>query len=70
MRLYRLVAQQGLREAQFNLAKMLSDGVGCDKSPVQAVQWMRRAVELGYADAQTELTRWYIVGKCGLPTNY
>ena len=31
---------------------------------------MRRAVELGYAGAQTQLARWYILGVCGLPTNY
>ena len=70
VRLYRLAAQQGLLEAQYNLAFMLSMGEGCDKSPVQAVQWMCRAAQLGYAAAQTELARWYILGDCGLPTNY
>ena len=49
---------------------MLSTSEGCDKSPVQTVQWMRRAVELGDVEAQTELARWYILGECGLPTNY
>ena len=69
VRLYRLAAQQGLRSAYFNLALSLSKGEGCDKSPVQAVQWMRRAVELGLPDAQTQLARWYMLGECGLPTN-
>ena len=31
---------------------------------------MRRAVELGSSNAQTELARWYVDGECGLPTNY
>ena len=31
---------------------------------------MRRAVELGSSNAQTELARWYIFGDCGLPINY
>ena len=70
VRYYRLAAQQGLRNAQFNLANSLSKGDSCDKSPVQAVQWMRRAIELGYAVAQAELARWYMFGECGLPTNY
>ena len=70
VRLYRLAAQQGFPEAQYNLALTLSRGAGCDMAPVQAVQWMRRAVELGDAEAQTELARWYVEGECGLPTNY
>ena len=57
VRLYRLAAQQGFRGAQFNLSISLSKGVGCDELPVQAVQWMRRAVELGYAGAQSQLAR-------------
>ena len=60
MRLYHLAAQQGLQDAQFNLAISLSKGRGCDKSPVQA----------GCADAQTELVKWCMLGECGLPTNY
>ena len=70
VRLYRLAVQQGCIVALFTLAKVLCDGEGCDKSPVQAVKWMRRAVELSSSDAQTELARWYMFGECGLPTNY
>ena len=69
-RLYRLAAKQGEGHATHNLALCLCRGEGCDTDAVQAVQWMRRAVELGVADAQAELARWYMTGKCGLPVSH
>ena len=70
VRLYRLAAQQDRAVAHYNLAKKPHDGGGCDRSPVQAVQCMRRAVELGDAHAQGQLAKWYAFGECSLPTNY
>ena len=61
-RLFRLAAKQGESEAMYNSALCLYNGLGCDADPVQAVQWMRRAVELGYPSAQAELARWYVHG--------
>ena len=44
---FRLAAKQGEREATYNLALCLFKGDSCDADHVQAVQWMRRAAELG-----------------------
>ena len=55
----------------FSLAIGLSDGVGGEKDLVLAVQWMRRAVELGYTVAQCQLGQWYMRGEGSpLPVNY
>ena len=43
---------------------------GCEKAPVQAVLWMRRAAELGHAPAQYTLALWYTGGSNSLPINY
>ena len=65
MRLYRLAAKQGDAGAMFSLATDLEDGSGCEylKDAVLAVQWMRRAAELGFADAQGQLGAWYMQEK-------
>ena len=59
-RLLRLAATQGLPDAMRNLALCLANGGGehCDKAPVQAVLWMRRAAELGSAGALGALATW------------
>ena len=54
----------------FNLACCLVKGEGCDADPVQAVQWLRRAVELGEPLAQAELARCYMYGDSGLPVSF
>ena len=69
IRLYRLAAMQGMQGAMFNLALCLAEGRGCDKAPVQAVLWMRRAAELGIAPAQHTLADWYRQGVNSLPIN-
>ena len=53
-----------------NLGLALKKGKGCERDPVQAVQWMRRAADLGLAEAQGQLSQWYAKGECSLPTNY
>ena len=69
-RLCRCAAKHGLGAAMYDLARCLENGGGYDADPVQAVQWMRRAVELGEADAQAELALCYSRGECGRPVNY
>ena len=36
---------------------------------MQAVQWMRRGADFGFAAAQFVLAMWYQQGACGLPVN-
>ena len=55
VRLFRLAAKQGYAGAMYVLAKSVSDGRGCEKDPVLAVQWMRRAAELGHTVVQSGL---------------
>lgn len=49
---YLAAAQQGVAEAQFNLAHCLATGHGGATDPVAARVWMRRAAVQGLADAQ------------------
>lgn len=46
---YQKAAEQGLAEAQFNLAHLLVDA---EISPVAAAEWMAKAAEQGMLDAQ------------------
>ena len=52
VRWYRAAAEQGLAEAQFNLAHCLATGHGTARDYVTARTWMRRAALQGVADAQ------------------
>jgi len=52
VRWYRRAAQQGLAEAQFNLAHCLATGHGVLQDYAEARLWMRRAAEQGMPDAQ------------------
>ena len=62
MRLYRLAAKQGLAGAMCSLAKALNAGEGCAEDQVLAVTWMRRATELGDANAHADFGWWYMQG--------
>ena len=70
LRLFKLSAKQGLREAMVNLATFVAEGMGGECAPVQAVLWMRRAAEVGDAGAQNVLARWYMDGINSLPANH
>ena len=48
-------AEQGLANAQHNLAWMYVNGVGVEKSPTEALRWCQAAAEQGHAIAQREL---------------
>lgn len=56
---YQLAAEQGLAEAQFNLAHLL---VAEEISAVAAAEWMHKAAEQGMADAQYLLGVIYAEG--------
>jgi len=65
-RLIKLLAQQGVPEAQYTLGLMYATGQGGVQDYAEAVKWYRRAAERGYADAQLNLGGMYAMGQ-GVP---
>ena len=59
-------AEQGLAEAQHNLASMYDSGEGVAQDYKQAVYWYTKAAEQGYASAQSDLGILYHYGN-GVP---
>src|SRR5260221_9728507 len=51
----RAKAEKGDALAQFNLALMYFQGIGCAKNPAEGVKWCRSAAEQGSARAQNTL---------------
>ena len=68
-RLFRLSAEQGDAEAQFNLGLMYYIGKGCPKDYKETVKWTRLSAEQGFAKAQHYLGEIYDRGQ-GVPQNY
>jgi TPR repeat protein len=66
LRLWRLAAEQGNPDTQYNLGVMYADGRGVPKDDVLAVKWYRLAAEQGNPDAQNNLGAMYATGK-GVP---
>jgi TPR repeat protein len=60
---YRLDADRGEAEAQFNLGSAYELGKGVPKDYEQAVAWYREAAEQGDAEAQDRLGQMYEAGK-------
>ena len=56
---YRLAAEQGDAEAQYNLFLQYADGDGVPQDYSEAVKWTRKAAEQGYANAQYSLGEAY-----------
>ena len=69
VRWYRLAADQGVAEAQYNLGLRYDKGDGVPKSAVEAVRWFRLAADQGVAQAQYNLGLMYGLGE-GVPQNY
>ena len=63
---YRLRAERGDAEAQFNLGVMYEYGRGVPKDHAQAATWYRKAAEQGQADAQALMSVAYLSG-LGVP---
>jgi TPR repeat protein len=57
VRLYRLAAVQGLKEAQFYLGSMFEGGEGVAQDGAEAIRWYRLAAAQGDADASAALNR-------------
>lgn len=59
---YQQAANQGLAQAQYQLASMYTDGHGVKQDDRQAAQWYRPAAEQGHKQAQTRLGYMYSKG--------
>ena len=62
-RLYRLAAEQGDEDAQYNLGVMYNNGNGVPQDYKEAVYWYRLSAEQGYANAQSNLANRYYYGE-------
>ena len=62
-RLYRLAADQGDADAQFNLGLMYKNGEGVSRDAVEAARLYRLAADQGDADAQFNLGVMYYYGE-------
>mgnify|MGYP006240838927 CR=1 FL=1 len=61
-RLYRLAAEQGYADAQFNLGVMYNNGNGVPQDYKEAVYWYQLAAEQGHSKAQGNLGVMYAFG--------
>ena len=59
---WRLFAEQGDANAQFNLGLMYATGKGVAQDSAEAVKWFRKAAEQGVARAQYNLGHMYETG--------
>ena len=62
-RAFRIAAEKGIPEAQYNLGYCYSNGEGVEKDTVEAVKWFRKAAEKGMPEAQYKLGYCYLNGK-------
>ncbi|MDA8703384.1 sel1 repeat family protein, partial [Pseudomonadales bacterium] len=60
---YRLAAEQGITNAQTNLALMYDNGEGVIEDDKEAVKWYRLAAEQGNAKAQSNLAFMHATGE-------
>ena len=65
---YKLVAENGDANAQYNLGVMYSYGYGILESEAESVKWYRLAAEQGDANGQFNLGAMYSSGN-GVPQN-
>lgn len=66
---YRLAADQGDAQAQYNLGVMYDLGQGVPQDDAKAVKWYRLAADQGFAQAQYKLGIIYDNGK-GVPRDH
>ncbi|OOG22456.1 hypothetical protein B1C78_14755 [Thioalkalivibrio denitrificans] len=58
------LAEGGNAEAQYRMAIMCQNGLGCTPNPDAAAGWMRAAAEQGHAMAQHGLGFMFLEGEC------
>ena len=66
---YRLAAEQGDAEAQFNLGVRYFHGRGVPEDIQEAIRWVRLAAEQGHAEARISLGALYDEGR-GVPRDH
>jgi uncharacterized protein len=66
---YRLAAEQGVADAQYNLGNNYRNGEGVPQDYAEAVKWYRLSAEPGGADAQNNLGAAYELGNGALQSN-
>ena len=66
---YRIAADQGDADAQYNLGTMYRDGEGVPRDYAEALKWFRRAADQEHARAQYTLGVMYDVGR-GVTQDY
>ncbi len=59
---FRISAEKGDREAQFNLGRMYNKGKGVRRSHREAAKWFRKAAEGGHPASQLHLGVLYATG--------
>ena len=69
LRHWRLLADAGHVDAQFNIGLLYDNGAGVDRDPAQAAEWYRRAAESGDRTAQSYLAEMYANGH-GVERNF
>ncbi len=69
VRWYRMAAEQGNANGQFNFGVMYHDGRVVPQDYAEAVRWYRMAAEQGNADAQFNLGYMYRHGQ-GVPQDF
>lgn len=66
---FKKAAEQGNKDAQYNLSLAYQKGVGVEKNLTEAIKWARRSAEQGHTEAQYNLGLYYYTGT-GVSTNY
>ena len=66
---FKLAAEQGFANAQYNLGVMYDQGQGVAQDYKEAVRWYRKAAEQGHASSQFILGSMYDNGQ-GVPQDY
>ncbi len=69
VRWYRLAAEQGYANAQYNIAHMYRNGRAVPQAAAETVRWFRLAAEQGVAAAQLALGVSYATGQ-GVAQDY
>jgi uncharacterized protein len=57
---FRLAAEQGVAQAQYNLGIIYLNGLGVPQDYAETAQWFRQAAEQGLAQAQYNLGVMYL----------
>jgi uncharacterized protein len=69
MKWYRLAADQGSPEAQYDIGILFSFGYGVPRNDAEAVKWFQLAADQGNLNGQYALGNSYALGE-GVPQNY